>query len=183
MYASFRWETALTPADHAALSQLLAAVYPEHRERFATHSWPKGYGRPEARLWLVDQHGDPVAHLLAERRIVGTSGGDLTILGIGGVAVTPHHQRKGLGIELMARLRPLLHRELVADFAFLQCREAVVPFYLRAGWTRVGNRVRHLDIADERTVIEGYWPTLVMPGRQSTAAWPDGVVDLRGVPW
>jgi predicted N-acetyltransferase YhbS len=183
METVFRFETALTVADHAALSRLLAAAYPEHGERFATHSWPLGYGRPEARLWLADPPGDPVAHLLAERRIVGTPGGDLTLVGVGGVAVAPHRQRSGLGLELMARLRPLLRAELAADFAFLQCREEVVPFYRRAGWTLVANRVRNLEIADERTVAEGYWPTLVMAGRRSLRRWPKGLIDLRGVPW
>jgi nodulation protein A len=179
----FRWETALTPDEHAALAALLAAVYPDHRERFSTHSWPAGYGRPEARLWLSDPAGEPVAHLLAERRIVGAAGRDLTVVGVGGVAVRPDRRRAGLGVELMTQLRALLRTELAADFAFLQCREAVVPFYLRAGWTRVGNPVRHLEITDERTVVEGHWPTLVMPGRAALPTWPAGLIDLRGVPW
>jgi hypothetical protein len=61
--------------------------------------------------------------------------------------------------------------------------------FVRRSWAmarkaaRVGNPVRYLDPGDERTVYEGVRPTLIMAGRRPVEEWPDGLVDLRGLPW
>jgi GNAT superfamily N-acetyltransferase len=176
-----RWETALTEADHAALSELLTAAFPRHPGLFVGRSW--AMARKEARLWIADDAGVPLAHLALERRLVGVAGADVLVAGVGEVAVAPHLHGRGLGVRLMEELRPRLRGEFAADFGLLWCREEVVPFYLRAGWARVGNPVRYLDPGDERTVYEGVRPTLIMAGRRPVEEWPDGLVDLRGLPW
>jgi Nodulation protein A (NodA) len=95
-----RWETALTEADHAALSELLTAAFGRHPGVFARRSW--AMARKEARLWLADDAGMPLAHLALERRLVG---------------------------------------------------------------------------------VAGVRPTLITAGRRPVEEWPDGPVDLRGLPW
>ncbi|WP_432971747.1 hypothetical protein [Dactylosporangium sp. CA-233914] len=72
---------------------------------------------------------------------------------------------------------------LAVDFGFLQCREAVTGFYASTGWTRVPNPTRFLSVRDARTVNEGEFPTFVRPGRRPLSEWPDGLIDLRGLPW
>jgi predicted N-acetyltransferase YhbS len=176
-----KWETALTEADHRALSALLTAAFPAHAAAFTLRSW--NMARKEARLWLADGAGVPVAHLALERRLVAVGDRDVLIAGVGEVAVAPGRQRTGLGAALMRELRPRLQAELAADFGYLQCGENVAGFYARAGWTRFANPARYLDPADERTVLEADWPTMVMPGRRPLTDWPEGLVDLRGLPW
>jgi aminoglycoside 2'-N-acetyltransferase I len=177
--ALLRWETALSPADHAALGGLLRAAFPG--SEFEGRSWPASWARKEARLWLGDP---PVAHLGFERRTVGTARGDVLVAGVGDVAVAPGRQGQGVGGELMRALdRVLREGEFAADFGFLQCREAVIGFYASTGWTAVPNHTRHLSVQDARTVREGYWPTFVRAGRRPLSEWPDGLVDLRGLPW
>jgi predicted N-acetyltransferase YhbS len=178
-----RWETELTEADHVALSALLHAAFSDHGDEFATKSWPTGYARKEARLWLADETGRPVAHLSVERRLVGVDGADVLVAGVGEVAVAPDLHGTGVGAMLMRELDPRLRAEFAADFGFVQCGENVVGFYRRSGWTQVANPVRHLDTKDLRTVRDGVWPTLVRPGRRPVSEWPDGLVDLRGLPW
>jgi predicted N-acetyltransferase YhbS len=177
-----RWETALTEQDHSALAELLRAAFVGFPDEFAgLRSW--ALARKEARLWLADGSGRPVAHLAVERRVVGVGGSESLIAGVGEVAVAPDLQGRGLGARLINELRARLSTEFAADFGFLQCGERVVGFYRRAGFTRASNAVRYLDMKDERTVRETNSPTMVMPGRRPVTEWPDGVVDLRGLPW
>lgn len=178
-----RWETALTNADHAALSMLLHAAFGKTTDEFADRSWPRRYARKEARLWLADDAGRPVAHLGVERRLVGVAGGEVLVAGVGEVAVAPERHGEGLGQALMRELDARLRTEFAADFGFVQCGENVLGFYRSTGWTQVANPVRHVDVADHRRTVEGVWPTLVRPGRRPLEEWPEGVVDLRGLPW
>ena len=82
-----RWETALTTADHTALSALLAAAFSNEDGGFTTQSW--GWARKEARLWLADSAGRPVAHLAVERRLVDVGGAEVLVAGVGDVGVSP----------------------------------------------------------------------------------------------
>lgn len=179
--ATVRWETSLTEPDHVALSKLLRAAFPEQPDVFTGRSW--AWARKEARLWLADGTGRPVAHLAVERRLVDVGGAELLVAGIGEVAVSPELHGRGLGAALMDAFRPRLRTEFAADFGFVQCGERVRGFYRSAGWTPVPNVVRHLDPGDERTVREGVWAALVMAGRRTLSEWPAGLVDLRGLPW
>jgi predicted N-acetyltransferase YhbS len=176
-----RWETALTERDHVLLSELLRVAFPWDTELFTRQSW--AWARKEARLWLADGTGRPLAHLAVERRVVDVGGTEVLVAGIGEVAVSPYLHRRGLGAALMAAFRPRLRTEFAAEFGFVQCGEQVTGFYRRTGWTPVANPVRHLDTDDQRTVREGVSPTLVTAGRRPLAEWPDGLVDLRGLPW
>ncbi|UWP86335.1 GNAT family N-acetyltransferase [Dactylosporangium fulvum] len=99
-----RWETALTIDDHEALSVLLRAAFPAQAEQFDGRSWALSYGRKEARVWLADDTGRPVAHLGLERRTVGVGGADVLVAGVGDVAVAPELQGRGLGAALMRAL-------------------------------------------------------------------------------
>jgi nodulation protein A len=177
-----RWETALSDQDHAALAKLLRAAFAQSQDEFAgNRSW--AWARKEARLWLADDTGRPVAHLAVERRLVGIGDDEYLLAGIGEVAVSPDMQGHGLGATLIGELRTRLRTEFTADFGFLLCGDRVEGFYRRAGFTRVANPVRYLDTQDERTVREDTSPTMVMAGRRPLADWPDGLVDLRGLPW
>lgn len=62
-------ESRLSTDDHAAISALLRAAFPEHADIFHGASWYGG--RPDPRLWLEDSDGALVAHLDFERRLIG----------------------------------------------------------------------------------------------------------------
>ncbi len=181
-----RWETALTGDDHDALGVLLRSAFAAQADEFAGRSWPASYARKEARIWLADEAGRPVAHLGLERRTVGVDGRDVLVAGVGDVAVDPARQGQGLGALLMQALDEQLRGQrglFAADFGFVQCAEPVAGFYRSTGWSPVSNLVRLVAIADQRSVREGHWPTLIRPGRRALDEWPDGLVDLRGLPW
>jgi predicted N-acetyltransferase YhbS len=174
-----RWETDLTPADHAALSVLLAAAFPGAAATFTRQSW--NLSRKELRIWLADS-GRPVAHLAVQRRLIAVGDTEVLVAGVGEVAVSPDQQRTGLGRALMRALDGRLHADLVADYGFVMTSHPLAAFYSRAGWTQIPATVREV-IADGVTVRTGRPAVLIRPGRRDPADWPPGLVDLRGQTW
>ena len=174
-------EADLSADDHAAISALLVAAFPEHAEIFRAASW---YGaRPDHRLWLEGPDGAPVAHLDFERRLVGIDDREVLVAGVGEVATHPDRQGRGLGRRLMAELRRVLTTKTPTDFGYLGCREEVVGFYERVGWHRINQKTREIDPkSGEWTVSEE--PTLILPATAPLSAWPrEGAINLRGMWW
>jgi len=178
-----RWETELTAADHDALSVLLQAAFATSEE-FVGRSWPLAYARKEARIWLADDDtGRPLAHLAVARRLVGVAGADVLVTGVGDVAVAPDRHGHGLGAALMRELDGRLRTQFAADFGLVQCGHDVVGFYQRTGWSPIANPVLEVDVRDQRSVRDNPGVMLARPGLRPLAEWPDGLLDLRGLPW
>lgn len=179
-----RWQfvaaRGLRAAQEQAIRALLVATFPQHAALFSRQSY---WGSPPTwRLCLQD--GDElIAHTgFGERRIrVGTT--EVSIAGIGAVAVHPRMQRCGLGRALFAELHRFLVERMRVDFGFLECREAIVPFYVSAGFTRFDQIVHCLD-PDSGRWEDSVGPKMVLPACQPLTAWPAGErIDLRGMPW
>ena len=171
----------LTPQLEAGLRSLLIAAYPQFADFWAgTSYWGS---EPEWHLWLADPAGVPVAQLGFGRRVAQIGGRDVTIVGVGGVATHPAFQRRGLGRRLLRDLHAFLHTLPDVEFAFLQCREEVVPFYERGGCVRVPHAAQYLDPVEDRWVTDA-GPTLILPVHATLTDWPVGeTVNLRGTPW
>jgi predicted N-acetyltransferase YhbS len=173
-------EAELTEDDHARIRGLLVAAFPEYAELFAVDSW---WGaRPEYRLWLEEADRSLLAHLEFERRTVLVGDQEVPIAGTGEVAVHPTRQGQGLGCRLMHELRRILRTEVPASFGFLGCRDEVVDFYEHTGWVRIDRPTRYLRPNDTAWVTD-LGPNLILPALAPADAWPDGDVDLRGMPW
>jgi len=171
------WEADLTRQDHAALTCLLAAVYPDHMATFRDGRDHSG-ARPEGRIvGLVN--GVPVAHLGFLRRTLRLDDGDDSVLcgDVGLVGVHPALRRSGLGLRLLAETEAVFQR-LGLPYGFLTCRPAVVSFYERGGWCRVAGQVtRSLD-EDSRPQVDKS-PALVLPVRGLLPEWPSKRVVVR----
>jgi nodulation protein A len=136
---------------------------------------------PEFHLWL-EANGLPVAQLGFGRRVVGVGETELQIAGIGAVCVSPEHQGRGVGKQLLHELHQVLTHAVPTDFGFLQCRGGVVGFYERGGLVRVSQAAHFFD-PDEARWVTHAGPTMILPARSALMDWPEGEVDLRGLPW
>ena len=107
---------------------------------------------------------------------------ELLIGGVGAVATLPRFHRNGLGRALMHQLHKVLKLKFV-PFGYLQCRQAVVDFYVRVGWHLVTQPSSYIDPdANEMTNYIG--PKLIMPVCATLDEWPTtGIINLRGMPW
>jgi len=171
----------LTPQLEAQLRTLLIAAYPPFADFWAgTSYWGS---EPEWHLWLADPAGVPMAQLGCGRRVAEVGGREVTLVGVGGVATHPAFQRRGVGLRLLRELHTFLRTLPDVEFAFLQCREEVVPFYEQGGFVRVPGAAQYLD-PDEGQWVTDAGPTLILPVHAALRDWPPGeTVDLRGTPW
>ncbi|GGL05335.1 GNAT family N-acetyltransferase [Deinococcus radiotolerans] len=171
----------LTPRLEAGLRCLLIAAYPQFADFWAGASY---WGsEPDWHLWLAGVAGTPVAQLGCGQRVAEVGGRDVTLVGVGGVATHPACQGRGVGRRLLRALHAFLLTRPDVEFAFLQCREEVVPFYERGGFLRVPNAAHYLD-PDEGQWVTDSGPTLILPVHAALAEWPVGeTVNLRGTPW
>lgn len=86
----------------------------------------------------------------------------------------------------MAHAQQTMRDDDRVDFGYLGCREEVVSFYERTGWSRVDAVERHVSLIDPNaTVTSSAGPILVFAAGSGAGAdlWPQGDIDLRGTPW
>jgi len=67
---------------------------------------------------------------------------------------------------------------LGVEFGLLVCEEDVVPFYERLGWQVVEGPLTFDQPGGQAT-----WPAVVMVLPCGGKAWPEGMIDLCGLPW
>jgi len=174
-------ENDLSAHDRHNIRRLLIAAYPQYAELWSLRDF---WGGPaEYRLLLLDLSGRLIAHLGFARRLIRVGDQTVMIGGIGAVAVLPDMQGQRLGRHLMQRLHVILQNDTPVSFGFLQCRDAVVDFYAKAGLTRVKQLVRSFD-PDHRRWQTDDAAAMILPARSSLEDWPrSGVIDLMGMPW
>ncbi|MFD3325401.1 GNAT family N-acetyltransferase [Streptomyces sp. NPDC058701] len=122
--------------------------------------------------------GRLVAHAGLLRLPVAVDGAESEVVGVGGVAVAPGMQGRGLARRVVAAA--LDHaRTMGPPHALLFCRPPLVALYRRLGW--------HPLAGDVLVEQPGSGP-VTMPLRTMTtplhegAAWPPGAVRLRSLP-
>ena len=108
-----------------------------------------------------------------------TAGGlPVRLGGIGGVSTHPEWQRRGLGSALIQSANAFLQDELKVDFGLLVCSEKRSHFYAGLGWQVVKGP---LLVDQPSGKVELKAVTMILPCAQQT--WPEGVIDLCGLPW
>jgi aminoglycoside 2'-N-acetyltransferase I len=181
MRLDLRWSTQLTADDHADIAALFDAEYAG-----GWGSWdPRSrYGYAESHLHVLARAGGRlVGHGSSARRVIGVGDREVVIAGTGGLLTSPDRRGTGVGRAVLGALQEASRTSAPAHFGLLGCREEVVPFYESCGFVRVEARIRDLSPQDGRTVVESDGPTLVCAGTRPVEEWPDGVIDLRGLPW
>jgi nodulation protein A len=178
---SFVRESEMSRQLEAEIQRLLVAAFPQHADFFATASYRGSV--PEYRLLGRDGAGTLLAHLECGTRVALSAGQPVRILGIGAVATHPIVQGKGVGYAMFQALTRHAMQLQLADFGFLECREAVAGFYERVGFVRTGQpctSIHHETL--ERETYEG--PVMVLPLAMEFSQWPSvGKVDLQGMDW
>lgn len=175
--------------EHDALAPWLAGLRQvfdaEYLVEHGTWDPDQPYGYAPADLHVVASvDGQVVAHVGLQRRSVGVGDVDVAVAGVGGVLVAPPVRGAGLGRMVLKETARAARDVAAADFAYLGCREEVVPFYRSCGWRRTRVRERSLSRVDGAPVVqEPGPPVLLHAARRPVADWPAGDVDLRGRPW
>jgi aminoglycoside 2'-N-acetyltransferase I len=122
--------------------------------------------------------GQLVSHVEIVERTGTVAGQPVKLGGIGGVVTLPEWRGRGLATATLERAAAFMRDELQVAFGLLICDERMIPFYNRLGWQVVegpltfdqpGGKVMSAEV------------TMVLPC--AGADWPEGTIDLCGLPW
>ncbi len=173
-------EKDLTRNQEQLIQALLLAAFPQYENIWSRHTF---WGGPaEYRLWL-EQDKRIIAHLGFAKRDIKVGNDEVVITGIGAVATHPDLQERGVGKHLFAELRKTLLEQFPVDFAFLECREAVISFYEKAGFT-LYRQTTYCFHPGKQAWIYDEGAKMVMPIGKPLEMWnANGLIDLRGMPW
>lgn len=131
-------------------------------------------------LWVrAGASGEELASSIKIVERTATAGEErLRLGGIGDVATVPLWRRRGFASAALAEAGRFICEEMGVDFGLLFCDEALLSFYGRLGWQRVAGP----------TLVQVPWgrvpfpeETMVLPCRRHL--WPEGTIDLDGLPW
>jgi len=111
-------------------------------------------------------------------RKVSVNGGMLEIAGISGVVTGERWRGAGVASEMLKRAAAFIGNRLKIKYCLLLCRSEVAPFYEKLGW----------KIIDQPTTFDqpsgkAVFPRLTMILELGETQWPNGPVDLCGLPW
>jgi GNAT superfamily N-acetyltransferase len=162
----------LTTAEREQVGDLLRVVFtadePGHDWCWAIDDW-------DVMVWVGDRL---VSRIGIVERIARVGEREVRLAGVGGVGTLPGERRHGYAALALREAERFLRDELGAEFGLLICAERMIPYYERFGW-RVAVAPLFYEQPTGRKVLRG--PTMVLTGTK--ADWPDGVIDLCGLPW
>jgi len=127
---------------------------------------------------VVRGNGRIVGQLEIIERMVEVDGQPVSVGGIANVMTLDGWKRRGLASAAMHQAVDFIREELRADFGLLVCEEKLILFYERLGWHVVEGPL----IAEQsrgRIVL----PHVAMVYACQKSEWPQGKIDLCGLPW
>jgi GNAT superfamily N-acetyltransferase len=127
---------------------------------------------------LLRVNGQLVSHVEIVERIGAVDGRPVKLGGIGGVVTLPEWRGRGLATATLERAAAFMCEELQVAFGLLICGRDMIPFYSRLGWQVVAGPLV-FDQPGGKVVFDDVTMVLPCVGQE----WPEGAIDLCGLPW
>jgi aminoglycoside 2'-N-acetyltransferase I len=149
--------------------------------------WAKElFGEEEAKFEWAPQHwhilvrydGRLACHVGITDHVVSVGEQRLHVGGIGGVMTPREFQGKGLARIAMDGAADLMGAKLGVDFGLLLCGERLVPYYGRMHWQSIQAPLVFTQASGQIA-----WDEAAMYLPFKDTPWPEGPVDLCGLPW
>jgi GNAT superfamily N-acetyltransferase len=127
---------------------------------------------------LVWADGEMASHVEIVDRIGTVEGRRVKLGGIGGVMTRPKWQGRGYSSVALEAATAFMRDELGTEFRLLMCDQEMIPFYSHLGWQVVEGPLVFDQPGGKVTFDE---VTMVLPCTKQE--WPQGTIDLCGLPW
>ncbi len=160
----------MTPAEHLAVLR---------GEEGLEWGAPEGLEWAQATWHILLWDGKALAaHAGLVRRSIRVGERTLTVAGLHSVFTVPAYRSRGLAKRAVRVAMDYAVRELRATYGFLLCRAHVQALYAGLGWQALA-----VPVTFEQAAAPYLWPAMAMAYPFAGVPWPDGAVDLRGLPW
>lgn len=160
--------TALSPKMHRELEDWF------HREfGLIPLQWdkPRWYALARYENTLVGRIG------IVKRKIMA-GGSVLWVGGISGVITRPEWRMQGIASMLLNKTAQFLEEVLSTEFGLLICRDEMAPFYRKNGWESIRTSTYFMQESGRYRYKQ---TSMIL--RCKDRNWPQGDVDLCGLPW
>jgi predicted acetyltransferase len=127
---------------------------------------------------MVWEDEDMVSNVHIIERMAKVGAEPVKLGGIGNIATKVEWRKRGYASTALKVAQDFLQDPLRVDFGLMIATEQMVSRYLKIGWKQVGNSLL-IDQPTGRTSLN--YPVMVLPVCKQN--WPEGAIDLCGLPW
>jgi predicted acetyltransferase len=127
---------------------------------------------------MVWEDEDLVSNVHIVERTVRVGDQPVRLGGIGNVATKVEWRKRGYARSALKTAQNFLHDPLKVDFGMMIATDQMVPRYEKLGWT-VAAKSMWIDQPDGRTTLN--FPVMILP--VCRPEWPEGEIDVCGLPW
>jgi aminoglycoside 2'-N-acetyltransferase I len=161
----------LSPDERILQSRLSAEAFPPDGD---TTQWA------EDSDWfvLVWEGQELVSNVGILERTITVGGQPVRVGGIGGVATGLAWRGRGFAGQAMKASAIFMHDTLAVEFGLLVCDTHMVPYYGKLGWQLVNCHTWMEQPQGKEPFTD---PVMVLPVCKQD--WPEGEIDLCGLPW
>jgi predicted acetyltransferase len=127
---------------------------------------------------MVWEDEDLVTNVHIVDRTVKVGNQRVRLGGIGNVATKVEWRKRGYARSALDTAQTFLRDPLKVDFGMMIATEPMISRYQKLGW-KVAARSMLVDQPDGRTTLN--YPVMILPVCRQD--WPEGAIDLCGLPW
>ena len=127
---------------------------------------------------MVWEDDDLVSNVHIIDRTAKVGGQQLRLGGLGNVATKVEWRERGYASAALRVAREFLYDTLKVDFGLMIATEQMIPRYIKTGWQLVADSM-WIEQPEGRKLFTT--PVIVLPVKRKT--WPQGEIDLCGLPW
>jgi GNAT superfamily N-acetyltransferase len=168
LVAEIKPESDLSPERKVALDEIFDREFSRDPLIYAAAHW--------CTMGILD--GSLVGRVGILQRTISVGQKLLPVAGICGVVTFPEYRGRGIASALLNESVAFIESRLNLPFALLTCNLPLKVFYERLGWRTVGVPTVFTQPDGVRT-CKG----LTMVLECGPRLWPEGPIDLRGLPW
>lgn len=130
---------------------------------------------------IVTEGGQLVSALELICREVTINGQSTMMGGVGGVMTLPEFRKKGYASAAMRAANEFIQQKMDVPYALLVTGSELIPFYGSLGWQVIKNRVFYWQPDGKRYAFSDQ--TAIMVYVCGDNPFPEGEIDLNGLPW
>ena len=127
---------------------------------------------------MVWEDDDLVTNIHIVERTAVVGGQPVRVGGIGNVATKVEWRKRGYASEALKVAVAFLNDPLKVDFGLMIATEKMIPGYEKRGWQVVAQSML-IDQPDGKQAFRT--PIMILPVLKQD--WPEGEIDLCGLPW
>ncbi len=152
------------------------------RSRFKSYTWLPSPQERDVDFVIARLSGEMIGRSAVVTRDVRVGEHNLTIMGVAGVIVKDEFQRKGLGKELMKASMDFVEKSPV-PFCVLMCNLELEKLYSRYGFKTIPGQNAVFSQPDGKTYEYKPKDGVTMVFEKPGSVWPQGLLDLNGLPF